>query len=250
MNLPEHPTPPGSPIQRPTGLTARLARFEGRDAAAYLDRLTADGDLVLALQLNGFDPLSTEWARFAEALIGYGYDVFRAWIGTGEIHRQLKRAGVHGRGRLGGYLFTDGDELDLAADLMCHAVISFRERELLQGRWRADGGATLKTYFIRHCLYALPDVFDRWRAENGSRDEEALTEELPAGGGSSPTDRVEDRMIADELLAGMPERTRLMFEMRKDHDLNSIAREFNVSIETVKSAFYRARRVRPAEDAS
>lgn len=242
--MPEPPDPrspaSGRPVQR--GLSASLRRFEGTEEAAYLSRLAADEDLVLRLQLSGFDPDSDDWKTVSRALFGYGYDVFRSWIGTGRIHKELKAKGVDGRGWLAGHEFRPGDEHELAAELMLVAVESYR-RTLAAGRWRRDGGATLKSFFVGHCLFKLPDVFKawtRWDRRNESRPLDRLP--LPS---TEMTHRAEMRVIAEQELGSMPSSSRRMFELQQHRGLSlqQIADEMGLSEGQVRTAMSRARRV-------
>ncbi len=68
-----------------------------------------------------------------------------------------------------------GDEAHaLAAEVVIVAIQKFRTKTLMNKdpakRWRIDGGASIKTFFIGRCLMELPDVFERWdRTERQSR---------------------------------------------------------------------------------
>jgi RNA polymerase sigma factor (sigma-70 family) len=231
------------PVQR--GLPASLRNFESTEQAAYLSRLAADEDLVLRLQLSGFDPMSEDWQTVARALFGYGYDVFRSWIGTGRIHLELKAKGVSGRNMLAGYLLQPGDEHELAAELMLVAVESYR-RTLAAGRWRRDGGASLKSFFVGHCLFKLPDVFKAWtRWER--RNEPRPLQRLPLGSSTEMAHRAEMRVLAEQELGSMPDRTRRMFELQQHEGLGlrEIAETMDLTEGQVRTTMSRARRRLP-----
>jgi RNA polymerase sigma factor (sigma-70 family) len=235
------PRPPARrPVQR--GLPASLRHFEESEQAAYLSRLAADESLVLRLQLSGFDPESDDWAAVAQALFGYGYDVFRSWIGTGRIHAELKAKGVGGRGLLAGYSLQPGDEHELAAELMLVAVESYR-KTLAKGRWRRDGGASLKSFFVGHCLFQLPDVFKVW-SRWGRRNEARPAESLPLRSSTEMAHRAEMRLVAEQELGSMPSASRRMFELQHHQGLSlrQIADEMGLSEGQIRTAMSRARR--------
>ncbi len=76
-----------------------LAAKEATDEAHRLQRL-ADQDVVLTLQLQGFDTSTPEWRTFAEALASYAYSVLVGWLVTGVVYRmaslQRNGKGVYG----------------------------------------------------------------------------------------------------------------------------------------------------------
>jgi hypothetical protein len=149
------------------GLDRRLVAFEGGAEANTIERL-AEADILLTLQLQGFDVNSPEWRTFAHALAEYGYAVFIAWGVTGTLRRMAARH-AGGRGVLGLERLPERIDLDedqargLAAELVTHSLESFR-KTLASPKytWRPDGGASIKTYFIGRCLMDLPDVFQKW----------------------------------------------------------------------------------------
>ena len=236
---------PGAESQRRGGgLSRDLVEFETLAEAEYLERLAADDELVRFLQLSGFDLRTREWQSFARALAEYGYAVFRAWFGTGEIVRRLARRGVHGRESLPSPLTVADDAvLELAAELVVRAIRSFRTNILLNGRWRADGGATLKTYFVGHALFLFPETFRQWHRANGL---EAVFDpnEPPVEPVASPaTDLTDTRLVVADMLAVLPLLTRRMFELQfTGRDVREIAEELGVSASRVKTDMHRARK--------
>lgn len=155
-------TTPGS-----VALDRQLVAFETGAEAIEIERL-ADQDILLTLQLQGFDVNSPEWRTFAHALAEYGYAVFIAWGVTGTLRRMASRhaggRGVLGLERLPEQIDLEEDQArGLAAELVTHSLETFR-RSLANPKqtWRADGGASIKTYFVGRCLMDLPDVFQKW----------------------------------------------------------------------------------------
>ena len=132
------------------------------------------------LGLLQFDTETPEWHVFASALAEYGYSVMMGWIITGSIFRmaaaQRQGKGVYGLNKLPDDLrLTDRDEAHaLATEVLIVAIDRFRRKTLMNPdsskRWRIDGGASIKTFFIGRCLMELPDVYEKWnRNANRSR---------------------------------------------------------------------------------
>lgn len=170
------PTNPGASALQPPDddpLLRDLAVVEDPSAALQLERI-ADQEIVLTLQLTGFDPASPEWQTLARALAEYGYSVFTGWGLTGALRRMAAkhgRSGVAGLAKIPeGLRLERDDALTLAADVTTVSVEAFRTKTLMDPRrtWSPTGGASLKTYFIGRALMELPDVYQRW--ERGGRD--------------------------------------------------------------------------------
>lgn len=226
-------------------VSAELQEFERQEAAEYLSRLAKDEDLVRFLQLSNFDIASDEWRQFARALAEYGYAVFRAWLGTGEIVKRLSMKAVRGRAILPSPFRLDEDAVgEIAAELVVRGIQSFRANVLLKGRWRAGGGASLKTFFVGHLLFLVPATYRRWRLDGG--DEVAFSPEEPpmepAVGGVPATDRADYRLLVEEVFERLPATTRRMFQMQADGwSVADIGRSLGVSESKVKTDMLRAR---------
>ena len=159
-----------------------LGKFEDQEAARRLQRLV-EQEIVLDLQLQGFDTSSPEWRVFAGALAEYGYSVFKGWLISGVVYEMAAQHGG-GRGVFGLEKIPEAlklwpdDAHAVAADLVVHSIAAFREKTLMNPnpnkRWRPDGGASIKTFFVGRCLMELPDVYQRWlRQENRFRGQGA-----------------------------------------------------------------------------
>jgi hypothetical protein len=226
-------------------VAAELKEFEREEASEYLSRLAADEDLVRFLQLSNFDVASDEWRQFARALAEYGYAVFRAWLGTGEIVKRLSVRTVRGRAILPSPFRLDEDAVgELAAELIVRGIHSFRTNVLLKGRWQADGGASLKTFFVGHLLFLVPATYRRWRLDRGDEvafsPDEPLME--PAVGGVAATDRADFRLLLEEISGRLPAATRRMFQLQADGwSVADIGRSLGVSESKVKTDMLRAR---------
>lgn len=171
--------PDGSDLELVDGLD----EFEDEGSARKLQRLV-EQEIILELQLQGFDTSTPEWQVFANALAEYGYAVFKGWLISGVVYEMAAQHGG-GRGVFGLEKIPEGlrlwpdDAHAVATDLVIRSIAVFRERTLMNPRpdkrWRPDGGASIKTFFVGRCLMELPDTYRRWaRQENRFRQEGAL----------------------------------------------------------------------------
>jgi len=227
-------------------LLAGLQEFEDSREADYLERLAVDGDLIRYLQLSGFSDDTEEWKAFALALAEYGYSVFRAWLGTGEIIKKLAARTVRGRSDLPSpFRLTEDEVGELAAELIVRGIGSFRRNVLARGRWQADGGASLKTFFVGHLLFLVPITFRQWRKDAGrelSFDPSQPPLEQTAHG-MTPTDRVELRMMLNDVRDELHADLLRMFDLQANgRSIAEIASELGVTQSQVKTDMMRARR--------
>lgn len=201
-----------------------LARA-GQDPEVVLDGQSdhrrADRDLVEVLAGCGFaGPL---FERFAEELARYGISVLCGWMYSGHVFRLAA-----GRGfalRPTDYeleeLHRDRDlRQDLADMVVAVALRRFREDALVGGGWRADGGASLTTYFLGTCLSAFPNEFRRYRAQRRRWQVEDALDPAIAGSESlaeaDPAELIAEVLgVRDELRQADP-RTRAIVALRMD----------------------------------
>lgn len=132
-----------------------------REAESSLDRLLADSEILLRLQLSGYakrewEPIATEFAR-------YGLGILPSWLVTGQLFREVKKAS--------GITLTPPEQpidaqtrIDLATDTVVAALPAFLT-VLKQNRWDPQKGASLKTYFVGQCKLQFPNVYKRWRRQ-------------------------------------------------------------------------------------
>lgn len=211
--------PASEPLQ-PRGLTEaelldELGSVEDAESAARLARLQADHEIVLELQLSGFDPDTEAWREFATVLAEYGYSVFKGWFITGAA-RQIAAGhaggrGVRGLGKLPDALQLDADDAHaLAAELVEVAIEAFRSKTLLHSdpgkRWSPTGGASLKTFFVGRCLMELPDAYVKWHRRE-RRALRAPDDHHDGEGRRAAAERL------DEVFAGTDPLVRAMFEL-------------------------------------
>lgn len=145
-----------------------LAAPEFVDAADRLRRLGGDEELMLRLALSRFE--GREWDRTAEEFAVYALAVLRAWIRTGTIFEKVhfrtkvRLAHPHEEWLRDQHVVSDLVHLTIGNALQRFRVV------LMEGRWRADGGASLNTYFINQCLFQILNVYrDAWRGERDRR---------------------------------------------------------------------------------
>lgn len=123
-----------------------------------LQRLIADEELLLKLQLHGFT--GRPWERFAHEMARYGIGVISSWIRRGVIYGKVKALTGFGLERRDGW--PDAELCgDIATDTVIVALDYFRERVLRAGRWDASKGASLGTFFIGQCLYRFANAYTK-----------------------------------------------------------------------------------------
>ncbi len=65
---------------------------------------------------------------------------------------------------------------ELAAESVATALRVFHRYALVGEGWSAEGGASLRTFFVGDCLRAFPTVYRRWCAEQGKEEPYGLNE--------------------------------------------------------------------------
>ncbi|SBT40347.1 RNA polymerase sigma factor [Micromonospora narathiwatensis] len=180
------------------------------------ERLAEDADLVAWLRRYNFT--GRDYDLFATELARYGYAVMVAWIRQGAIFGKCRERGAGlPEPPLGALSRPDVAE-ELANETVAKALRSFRDTVLIPGRWNADRGASLKTFFIGQCLIRFPNIYRAWL--NNEVHHDVLVDELtlfdrPASGGppADPAQLAVLRQEVDVLLTGAPPRTRTMLTL-------------------------------------
>lgn len=128
-----------------------------RQAAARL----VDAQLRDELAAAGFTGPRQELFELEAA--EYGIGVFMKWLRTGEIYKQAaaKRRVVEPPKRE----LTVEERRGLTNLIIGYGLAYFRKEALVAGRWRPDGGASLKTFFVGACLLQFKAAFDFWRGD-------------------------------------------------------------------------------------
>jgi hypothetical protein len=132
----------------------------------HRDRLAADRELVAVLAASEFE--GPRYDMFVTELARYGVAVLCGWMHSGHVFAVSADRGQP--------LSPNADELeelhrdldtrqDIASMVVAVALRHFRERALVGGGWKADGGASLTTYFMGACLTVFPNEFRRYRAQ-------------------------------------------------------------------------------------
>lgn len=148
------------------------------DERERLQRLAADEELLLTLQLHQFS--GKAWDRFTRELARYGLGVLRAWIRYGTVYGKVRALTGYKLGRIEGWPDAEIVE-DLASDTVVAALAYFRDKVLKTNQWQSAGGASLGTYFIGQCLYQFANVYRSALRAELDRIEQAVTPvaELP-----------------------------------------------------------------------
>jgi DNA-directed RNA polymerase specialized sigma24 family protein len=220
-----------------------------------LKRLATDRQLVQVLAKDGFQgPL---WDEFADQLARYGMAVITSWIRTGTIFVRLRNQQIRGPvldGQLRAVDMQDAEEL--AAETIAEALKGFRK--VLQDQiWSAEGGSSLKSFFLGQCLIRFPNVYRRWHREETQRFEVVPLEEsydgtdgapsqhLAVGSGEDPAGIIGRRLDVIDALkwAVRNDRTRVCLVLRAlGYTNQEIADWFNETEAAIEGVFYRHNR--------
>lgn len=135
---------------------------EARRVAELEARLSGDVELVSRLMFAGYD--GPEWIEVADRLARYGLRVIEAWILDGTIVVRCRQKNLAAPWS---HRCASRQEAEvLAADTVSTALLRFRDGVLIPGKWRADRGASLSTYFVGQCLLRWANVFYAWQRES------------------------------------------------------------------------------------
>ena len=64
---------------------------------------------------------------------------------------------------------TPEDREDLAVETVARALPFFRQRALVEGGWKPEGGASLSTYFVNFLPFQFANAYREWhRNQKGS----------------------------------------------------------------------------------
>ena len=224
---------------------------DGPQAAASDGRqghVAADRKLVDVLAAGGF--AGPRFDRFRDELARYAVSVLSGWMYSGYVFQLAARRGFPLRPTTAELdeLHCDADlRQELAVMVVAVALPAFREHALVGGGWRADGGASLTTYFLGACLTVFPNEVrkyrsqrQRWRAQNANDQKAAASWAAVSG---DPADLVAGTMRVREDLARMDARTRAIVALRMDgYRQEEIAEMLGeTSVRAVEGVLYRWR---------
>jgi DNA-directed RNA polymerase specialized sigma24 family protein len=211
-------------------------------------RIAADRKLVEVLAADGF--AGPGFDRFRDELARYAVSVLSGWMYSGYVFQLAA-----GRGLVLRPTAAELDELhrepslrqELAVMVVAVALRAFREHALVGGGWRADGGASLTTYFLGACLTVFPNEFrkyrsqrQRWQAQDDSGQKAAGSRAAATG---DPADLVAGTMRVRADLARMDPRTRAIVALQMDgYRQEEIAEMLGeASVRAVEGVLYRLR---------
>jgi hypothetical protein len=125
-----------------------------------LEPVLTETELSLALNAKAEGPDGPTWVRLSESLARYAISVLLVWIRTGRMHDQCRRRGM--RLSHGWLPLEDSDAQELVNLTVAYGLRRFRERSLVQGKWRTDGGASLGSWFVNDCILEYPNIWRSW----------------------------------------------------------------------------------------
>ena len=137
-----------------------------RKAQQSLDGRLRDKQLIGKLREQDFSGCLYE--MFEAELMRYAISVLRAWMYSGYIFGKLAKRGfaLNPTEAELRELATDSEERGKVATMTAVVALAhFRTKALREGGWRAEGGASITTYFMGACLFDFRNEFRRWRVE-------------------------------------------------------------------------------------
>jgi DNA-directed RNA polymerase specialized sigma24 family protein len=212
--------------------------------AEPLDRLSADIALIGRLMWAGYD--GPEWRLFRHALAQYGVAVLFKWILSGRIFLECERKGF---GALTRRKHHDRDDaLGIAGETVARAFLFFRDRVLIQGVWKPELGASLRTYFVGACILHFPNEYQR--ALGGERladryvlGDEADLDEWEASHFSRPDARAE--LISDFHAIRDPKTREIVLLKADGYAELEIAGMLGTSRKAIETRLYRLHKRKP-----
>lgn len=127
------------------------------------------------------------------------------------------------------------------------ALRRFREQALVGGGWRADGGASLTTYFMGACLAVFPNEFRKLRADRRRwRAQDVAGATITAANPdrtADPADEIAGAWRVRHELARLDARARAIVALRMDgYRQEEIAEMLGeASVRAVEGVLYRLR---------
>jgi DNA-directed RNA polymerase specialized sigma24 family protein len=134
-----------------------------RGTTASPARHEADRLLIESLARGGF--AGPRQIRFEAELAAYGYPVMMALTRTGEIMKRVAEMGRPLGVRDTILRWSRDDRSELCLETVARALVFFRTKVLIPGKWNPTRGTTVKTYFIGACLFQFTNVFQQWDRE-------------------------------------------------------------------------------------
>ncbi|MBM4481116.1 hypothetical protein MWT96_24775 (plasmid) [Prescottella equi] len=138
-----------------------------RKAEQRLQRRLADADLFKALADQQFS--GPGYDKFANELAAYGLAVMKGWLCTGHIFQVVQSRRIHLQPtdyELELYARSEEERESLALMTVTVALAQFKKRAQADTGWKADGGASITTYFMGACAMSFPNELQRVRRSN------------------------------------------------------------------------------------
>jgi hypothetical protein len=183
-------------------LETDLKEFEQLPEAQHLQRLLADRILLDELMLTQYK--GRAWEAFATRMVRYGISVVRGWVRNGKIFVLCakRRRPVSNMGQI-----PTPDIEDLVQATVADALLKFRDKVLVPGRWDSTKGATLATFFIGQCLLQFPNHYRLWWRQSRPLPPHrgAVWCEQLSKSFYDPEERVSLRQQIEQLPEGIPE---------------------------------------------
>nr|BFE50120.1 hypothetical protein GCM10017745_35470 [Saccharothrix mutabilis subsp. capreolus] len=122
----------------------------------------SDRALVATLQAEGFD--GPEYREYINSVATYALAVVTAFIRSRRIFQESAKLG---RSIAVPDWFVPEDADELATETVAEGLALF-QRQLRDGQWDPNHGASLTTYAIGACIRSFPNVFRRYARWHGS----------------------------------------------------------------------------------
>ncbi|MBQ0867408.1 hypothetical protein [Streptomyces sp. RK75] len=196
------------PLEAQREMNAIDAR-QAKKLQESLDRRLADQQMIRLLSESGF--AGVHYDRFAEVLARYGISVLRGWMFSGYVFELVASRGFDLKPHELELeeLVRDSDlREELATMTVARALPTFRQRALIEAGWRADGGASIATYFMGACAYEFPNEYRRHRVQQKRWRRGEAAEEINLEA------RFAARGVADEVLGKL----RVLDDLRSIND--------------------------------
>ncbi|GLW74480.1 hypothetical protein Kpho02_67780 [Kitasatospora phosalacinea] len=234
----------------------RLQQEQLSSEEADRARSKSDQQLYERLKSSGFAGL--QWELFADALATYALPILMNWLYTGEIFAQCAARGRPVKRRGGADLTVlrqDRDEREeLACETIARGIRTFREHAMVNGGWRSDRGASLKTYFVGAAAMEFGAVYERWASEHSRRPPtipEDIHEisDIRGSAEESPEASIEAKDFVSRVLSSIPDgatRTAAFLAMN-DYSNKEIGEHLNMSAGAVAMRLSRLRRQKSKE---
>jgi DNA-directed RNA polymerase specialized sigma24 family protein len=194
-------------------------------------------DHVVWEHLRREDFSGVAWESFATRLAEFGYQCMRAWTSDGTIFARCRR--VHARGLSAAAMrvpLTREDQEELVQDTVARALFDLQRKARENRGWRADGGLTIRSYFVTACLFAFPTVYRTHRRRKQNEQKEMVAHHRYVRPEATPD-------IAEIWVDGEVETARLL-EHVKDDDLRTaiLLKMENWSYEEIAGLLGRSKR--------